>query len=316
MPIRHHTLRPKLFHAATATEPAQLEHGSCREYGVEAAGVAANAVFVVGAACGFERFGERAALIGNWLFIGGCAINAAILGLVMCERAAAKRHKSLTDKGRDELIECAHYFVSTVIFMIGCVFFNPNLYTAKHDAEWAHAVGSWCFIVGSIGFLLASYFNALGIAADHVEGARAGGALKLCGQLAQLGLLLTMCGSACFVLGSFLARPGYSNDACKEPAPAQGAEHGDAVMALQVRLAVQSPPLWNLASGDPAAAWYGRAVTALVSGGAPPPCISVADQSTLSFLVGCVLFLAQAALSLGCVVLMHRDKLARQCDKG
>merc|ERR1712187_1080072 len=108
------------------------------------------------------------------------------------------------------------YLVASVIFCAGTVFFWPGIYSSDDQALWGQETGAWFFIFGSAGFVLASYWNALGIATDysptHVANSKEARAYRF----AAIGLCFTMIGSICFLTGSVLYRPAYSN-LCDDP---------------------------------------------------------------------------------------------------
>jgi len=83
------------------------------------------------------------------------------------------------------------YCVSCAIFAVSSVLYEPHLFDDAYKETRAHALGSWCFIVGSLGFGLASLYQALDLWHFRAELLFAGfspSIVKACVSLHVLGI--------------------------------------------------------------------------------------------------------------------------------
>ena len=65
------------------------------------------------------------------------------------------------DAGNREVVEGLCYCVSCAIFALSSVLYEPRLFGGKPQETRAHAMGSWCFIAGSLGFAIVTLYVKL-----------------------------------------------------------------------------------------------------------------------------------------------------------
>ena len=160
-------LRERLYHFLVSPSP-KPQHGHFTEYTVEVSYVLANMLFLAGSVC-FLR--EKTMVIGAALFFGGSIIFTVLSGLNVLEQHAYRVHlesdtKLLQDQHRpseratpERLLENGCYFLSSVAFVFGSLLYIHRFYYKVKDEQ----IGAWLFVTGSVGYTLASYFNALGM---------------------------------------------------------------------------------------------------------------------------------------------------------
>ena len=85
---------------------------------------------------------------------------------------------------------------------------SPLLHIFSQDEEW----GSWLFVVGSISFVLATFFNGLGMTAAYLDPSLPPSIAVTAYHLAATGLCCTQLASVFFCVGSFLYRPGLDTE--------------------------------------------------------------------------------------------------------
>jgi len=339
----HVPLRPKFFHLNTAlkkdSETPTAVHGHAAEYAVGSLSVCTNAMFVVGSICFFDGWPLWVAFLGDWLFIVASVLTLLLAAWAMCESWIAHKHRDADEeeKQRDELMENFNYVVANIIFVVGSVFFMPGIYTG-HDEELAgHEAGAWCFIFGSFGFVLASYWNALGMASEHGYRHAPSSAAATCVQLSKVSLCLSMVGGALFVTGSFLYRPGYTNmHGCGRSARSHSPPSSLVMQPmLKPRLSAleSSSDKWPDRQGLQGLAASGmskpqrlhrtsrRPIAALSPSevGQPSPaslaavgpdtlqCLNAIRDGTWLYVLGSLCFLLQSVLSLASSVIMHKS---------
>lgn len=112
-------------------------------------------VFIAGSILFFPRFEEYADL-GAWIFFFG-----SLLYLVVTVHDLAEvRHHWHTSRSHDreawlEYTAATSYVAGTILFTVGSVFFLSTV-------GWLSA-GAWCFVVGSLLFVLGAGINVLQI---------------------------------------------------------------------------------------------------------------------------------------------------------
>ena len=62
------------------------------------------------------------------------------------------------DAENREVVEGLCYCLSCAIFAISSVLYEPRLFGGKPQETRAHAMGSWCFIAGSLGFAIVTLY--------------------------------------------------------------------------------------------------------------------------------------------------------------
>lgn len=143
-------------------------------------------IFVAGSILFFPSM-EAYADLGAWLFIAGSLVYLVVTGhdLVEVRRHARNRRGSSTIWEKLEAVAAIVYVVATALFTIGSIFILP--------AVGLYAAGAWCFIIGSLLFLLGATINVLQIVqADD----------KLTLQLMNLTALTFVTGSLLFTVAS------------------------------------------------------------------------------------------------------------------
>jgi hypothetical protein len=120
-----------------------------------------------------------------------------------------------------EYWENVFYNLSCVVFIGGCILYWPGLF--HEDAELlAEVCAVWLFIIGSGGFVVASFFNAVLLSRGKMFKA-----IPHYGEtvynMAFIALLCAQLGGVLYVSGSFLLRPGFRNHCNRDIR--QGWEH-------------------------------------------------------------------------------------------
>jgi len=214
-------LRPKALHKVINRE-ADPEHGHWMEHLVAIVAIVVNFGFVIGSYCFFSGLSETTLWVGDWIFIVGSFMS--VLGsLHAIDESHAVSHmsemtsrKSLSNmrlrKERNEFLENVSYLVAGAIFFLGSIFFMPGIYGDHEELEESYQrIGSYLFIAGSFGFVLATYFSAIEMAADPNHQNFEQGSVKMrCHYLHVLGLGFAQIGAVFFVVGSFLYRPLFA----------------------------------------------------------------------------------------------------------
>jgi len=174
------------------------------EYFLDVISILCNCAFVVACYC-FDSSNETVYTVGNWLFVSGSIVNAAVAATVLLEQVyALKGSDSEKDSDRDEVMETLLFLVSALLFAVGCIFFVPHIATG--DYVFA-GIGAWLCILGSLGFVFAVYYNALGFEADTSESCIAPKQSGICLRQTKLGFFLLLSGGVLFSIGSFMFRP-------------------------------------------------------------------------------------------------------------
>lgn len=112
-------------------------------------------VFIIGSILFFPRF-EAYADIGAWTFFFGSLLYLVVTGHDAAEVWRSRRQTTARDiRTRNEVIAAGGYLLGTLLFTVGSIFFlsSVGLTTA----------GAWCFVLGSLLFLVAAAVNVLQI---------------------------------------------------------------------------------------------------------------------------------------------------------
>lgn len=117
--------------------------------------------FIAGSIFFFPRL-EAEADIGAWTFFGGSILYLIVTGHDLAE---VFRHWGVSrHHDRDQILEytaAASYVAGTILFLVGSIFFLSAV-------GWFKA-GAWCFVFGSLLFVVAACINILQIvAADSI----------------------------------------------------------------------------------------------------------------------------------------------------
>lgn len=162
--------------------------------------------------------------LGDELFITGSVITFAFAAYNLVE----SRHHWLNyyDAEREDRIEfweVSMFFIAGLVFMIGSFFYWPGVYewpmfcgdqcedeTVIGDMEFnGESWGAFLFVMGSLLFVVASMFNAIGMGMNKFEDDRDNGAAVAVHYIHVVALIASQLGSTCFVVGSFLYRPVF-----------------------------------------------------------------------------------------------------------
>ena len=112
-------------------------------------------LFIIGSIFFFPRF-EACADLGAWVFFVGSLV---YLVVTVHDLAEVRHHWRLSKShDRDTILEyaaSASYVWGTVLFTVGSVFFLSSV-------GWLKA-GAWCFVIGSLLFVLGACINVLQI---------------------------------------------------------------------------------------------------------------------------------------------------------
>jgi len=339
----HVPLRPKFFHLKPAlqkdSKTSTAVHGHFAEYVAGSLSVCTNTMFVVGSICFFDGWPLWVAYLGDWLFIVGSLLTLLLAAWAMCESWLAHKHRDADEKQkhRDELMENLNYVIASIIFTVGSVFFMPGIYTGQKQEFAGHEAGAWCFIVGSFGFVLASYWNALGMASEHGYRHPPSTAAASCIQLSKVSLCLSMIGGVLFVTGSFLYRPGYSHrHGCRRLARSSALPSSLLVQpALEPHLplvenssanwpshqALQAFAATDMSKAQRAHRTLRRPSVALTPSEARHPkqaslvaagpdtlqCLNAIRDGTWLYVLGSLCFMAQSVLNLASSITMHKS---------
>jgi len=212
------TLRPRVYHRLMIPE-AQPEHGHFMEYFVAWLGLAVNVGFIIGSVCFLSRWPVAVIFFGDWFFVIGSAIGVTLSLHAIHESHALEKFTemlSLTGQEnrllRNEFLEQMNFFGAGIVFFLGSLFYMPGIYGDNQEMkELGASLGAYCFIAGSLGFVMATFFAAIGMAADpHHQNLQPGSVKLYCHYLHVLGLACSQIGSVFFVTGSVLYRPLFA----------------------------------------------------------------------------------------------------------
>lgn len=118
--------------------------------------------FIVGSVFFFPSL-VRFMNIGAWVFFGGSILYLIVSGHDFAEVLMIYHHRrQLSRMDCSELAAAVAYFAGTILFLLGSLFF----------LSWIDQVqiGAWCFIVGSLLFVLGSSINILQVPAKSKRG--------------------------------------------------------------------------------------------------------------------------------------------------
>jgi len=211
MPSRHHSARPREY-GVVALHP---HHGIVLEAAIEFLMFGASVMFVIGSVCFFSSMTEQVLQWGMVLFIIASGVYVGVAVLEAHEMWSAHSSNLAESSAFHEQIA---YLVSAIIFTIGTVLYWPHIYNDNDTvALYGEAISRWCFMLGSLGFVIASFWNAVSLAdvlhEDH--------ATKLWHNLTKAALFFSIMGGVFFVTGSYLYFINIE-DGCSQYWPVQG----------------------------------------------------------------------------------------------
>lgn len=212
------TLRPRVYHKIVNKE-AEPEHGNHMEFVVAWLGVVVNVGFVIGSVCFLSRWPIAVIFFGDWFFVIGSAVGVILSMHAIHESHALEKFGELLHLTgnenrlmRNEFLEQLNFFGAGIVFFIGSLFYMPGIYGDNQELkEYGAALGAYCFIAGSMGFVMATFFSAIGMASDPNHQNLQPGTIKMyCHYLHIMGLACSQIGSVFFVTGSVLYRPIFA----------------------------------------------------------------------------------------------------------
>lgn len=268
MPAHHQTSRVRCYHWPCGGEAT---HGHFLEYFIGLTLVAASIMFVVGSYCFLTGNPKWITMLGDELYIAGSLIYlvTSLYSAVELSMSCCAYHQ----REVSEMFENILYIVAALIFTAGTVLFWPELWDGHGEqvALTCEIWGSYCFIIGSIGFCMASFFNALSLNRDAERAATIGNSTKKrdiviakrCHYLTISALFFSQLGGVLFVAGSYLYRPGFNNH-CDPEKEALGTEEPESF------------------------------------------CVNVLDEGTRLYIIGSFFYLAQSVLALIKIYLKHQ----------
>lgn len=206
----HASLRRKLYQRLRSG--ALPQHGHCLEYFFVIVNLAVSVAYVYGS---WTFLYEDLTSQGAWIFIvGSYTIFAIQLCHIVEERhymkhvlCAGKRDPVAARHANAELMEHINYAIAAFLFAGGSFFYMPGM---PGDVFIKSSLGSALFIAGSFSFVLASFFNSLGLAANK-DNSKFTDVYVTCHYLYVTALMCSQCGSIMFFAGSVLYRPELSN---------------------------------------------------------------------------------------------------------
>lgn len=158
--------------------------------------------------------------LGDELFIVGSVITFVFAAYNLIESRAHWMHYFDAEReDRIEFWEVSMFFVAGLVFMVGSFFYWPGIYEiwcptcTEHeinDMEFTgESWGAFLFVMGSMLFVGASMFNAIGLGMNKYEDDRNNQVHVAVHYLHIVALIASQLGSTCFVVGSFLYRPVF-----------------------------------------------------------------------------------------------------------
>mmetsp|Transcript_141558 Transcript_141558/g.440058 ORF Transcript_141558/g.440058 Transcript_141558/m.440058 type:complete len:375 (-) Transcript_141558:63-1187(-) len=264
----------------------------------------------------FEFMPKPIYVTGIILWIFSCVLGAGLSIYHMVEyRMAKSKYKG---EVRHEMLELTLYLLCYLLFLIGSVLYIPQLYSTQETLMWGHAIAGWLWIWGSIALVIAGHWNAVGVIEESTK-LPADRRSVMLRRTASVALSCTAIGAAMFFAGSFLFRPGFKNE-CESPEAFVPVETVQAV-AEEVgrRMKRRSKRFAHIIEPDllPAAKAKGRIGAGPLGLPEAAPngyelntwCVSIIEQGTLLFLIGCLAFLVNSLLSTACSMMLHKIRL-------
>lgn len=177
--------------------------------------------------------------LGDELFITGSVITFVFAGYNLIEsRNHWMNYYGAEREDRIEFWEVAMFFLAGLVFMVGSFFYWPGIYewwcgeecthTEINDLEFSgESWGAFLFVMGSLMFVCASMFNAIGLGMNKYEEDQTDKVAVIVHYIHLIALISSQLGSTCFVIGSFLYRPVFpACPALQEPRYAGAAQTG------------------------------------------------------------------------------------------
>jgi len=222
MPPMHVAQRPRFFHLCVTG--ARPQHGHILEYVMSVTNILVQVGFLWGSYL-FLSSDESDLKFGDTLFIVGSVITFVFALYNLIESRAHWQNYYMAEReDRIEFWESSMFFFAGLIFMIGSFFYWPGIYSwwyAGEDQslindmeESGEAHGARCFITGSVMFLIASMFNAIGLGMNKQEN-ELNPIAVVTHYIHVAALFNSQMGSVLFVAGSWMYRPAIGS-ACPD----------------------------------------------------------------------------------------------------
>jgi len=220
---------------------SKLSSGHVVEHVLHVVTIIINILYIYASWCFFSFQTEANVEIGDSIFFLGSlwvvltTVHSMIESKFRFSRLLSYDGKGEAEEYRDESLENICFVLGSFLFMVGALFYFPPLTKglnekSKHKAE---AAGAWLFVFGSLLNFLAAFFNAIGASAH--PGERKPGSTKWwIHYIRQIALLISQLGSAVYILGSLLYRPGFGKCASESKGESICLNIGDAGTQLYV----------------------------------------------------------------------------------
>jgi len=170
-------------------------------------GVAIGTLYVIGSALAFSPVPNTGVWIGSMTFL----VASGLFTLMSVWPLAEHLRRGWIGKSCDKrsLAEDAFVFCSALLFTVGCALFVPP----TDGRGGVRMAGAWCYVGGSWGLNVATFFRALGMSQVRVKsGPVAKETLVLMYRLSCVALFCAHLGSGLFLAGSFLYEPAFARD--------------------------------------------------------------------------------------------------------
>jgi len=164
-------------------------------------------LFIVGSIAFLSGWPEWVLIMGNVFFVIA-SVNYVLVGIY--EMVEIGYHEGGCI-GNNTFMENLVYLVSAIIFMLGCVFEWPHLLPENLE-RLGEDFGAWCFVLGSLGFVIAAWLSSLNVSAwklKYLDGLPNAVTIY---HIKSMSLFFGLLGGVCFVTGSYLYRPAIGND--------------------------------------------------------------------------------------------------------
>jgi len=168
-------------------------------------------LFIVGSIAFLSGWPEWVLIMGNVFFVIA-SVNYVLVGIYEMAEIGWHEGDCITN---NTFMENLVYLVSAIIFMLGCVFEWPHL-LPESLAWWGEVFGAWCFVLGSLGFVIAAWLSSLNVSAwklKYLDGLPNAVTIY---HIKSMSLFFGLLGGVSFVTGSYLYRPTIGNDCSGE----------------------------------------------------------------------------------------------------
>jgi len=183
--------------------------GEIHEYTICFIAFLCNVLFIAGSIC-FASSSDTVLAVGDWMYIVACIVNTYLSGKSYFEHAIEQAFKD-NEEDDNEVNEEAMFFLSSIVFTVGCFCFMPGLPPTVANT-FNQGLGAWFCIFGSFMLVFSCYYHALGMSEESVHESKQA---KMTFKLSKLILALNLFGSVLFTVGSFMYRPSFGGQCPK-----------------------------------------------------------------------------------------------------